>query len=299
MLVYKITNTVNGKVYIGQTVGTLHKRWSAHKTDARNGKKSLTICKAIRKYGPENFCAEELATASSIEMLNELEIHFINLYRSHDPKFGYNSTFGGDRPKITEQLREKFRSRPNHWKRRKHSSETIERMADAQRGPKNHRFGKQGARGPEHPGFGKKASTATRDKLRAAAAKRKADGKVRPPCSEETKQKIGKANKGRVKTQEEIDQRRAKILGRPRLEETKQKIRDSNKARVAEGVFLHRKGKSMTSEAINKLKESQRKRWAAMPTNQRETISRNARQKRFEQLGIAPPLVEATSKCLI
>jgi len=60
MIIYAITNTVNGKRYIGMTSKPLAKRWAAHKTDARCDA-STTIAKAIRKHGEVNFRIEVVA----------------------------------------------------------------------------------------------------------------------------------------------------------------------------------------------------------------------------------------------
>ena len=49
-VVYLITNTVNGKVYVGQTINGLSKRWKGHKNDVRNGSQN-PLHRAIRKYG--------------------------------------------------------------------------------------------------------------------------------------------------------------------------------------------------------------------------------------------------------
>ena len=87
MIIYKITNTKNGKVYIGQTTRTLRLRWEQHIRNAKNGGMSK-FYKAIRKYGPESFKVETLCTAYSKEELNDLEIYFIHKYNSIEK--GYN-----------------------------------------------------------------------------------------------------------------------------------------------------------------------------------------------------------------
>lgn len=93
MILYKITNSINGKVYVGQTVRTLEERIAEHK------RKSHTIIgKAIKKYGAENFTIELLKEASSIEELNDLEISWISQCNSLIPN-GYNQCFGGDNTK--------------------------------------------------------------------------------------------------------------------------------------------------------------------------------------------------------
>ncbi len=86
MIIYKITNLINNKSYIGQTRYSLVKRFNEH--CAKAGYNSL-IKKAILKYGRENFKIEELAKANSLEELNTLECSFIQQNDSLIPK-GYN-----------------------------------------------------------------------------------------------------------------------------------------------------------------------------------------------------------------
>jgi len=94
MIIYKITNLVNNKIYIGQTRNSLNSRWSCHIRDSKYA--STGIDSAIRKYGKENFKVEVLDdTASSLEELNNLEIYYIKLYNSTNNKIGYNQTTGG------------------------------------------------------------------------------------------------------------------------------------------------------------------------------------------------------------
>ena len=91
MIIYKITNTINDRVYIGQTVGSLAKRWSQHTTSMKNS----PLYNAFRKYGRDKFKIEAVCSALSPEYLNELEQYFIKFYDCMAPK-GYNLTSGGD-----------------------------------------------------------------------------------------------------------------------------------------------------------------------------------------------------------
>lgn len=91
MVIYKITNVVNGKVYIGQTVMSLGRRWSQHSTS----KKNSSMYNAFRRYGPEHFAIEAICSTTSPEHLNELEQFFIKQYDSLVPN-GYNLTTGGN-----------------------------------------------------------------------------------------------------------------------------------------------------------------------------------------------------------
>lgn len=92
-IIYIITNSINNKVYIGQTIQTLNKRWEGHcrKACSKN-EANMRIKRAIFKYGKDNFSIKELEKCS-IEELNEREIYYINLYNSYTN--GYNSTRGG------------------------------------------------------------------------------------------------------------------------------------------------------------------------------------------------------------
>ena len=88
-LIYKITNKVNEKAYIGQTRYTVEFRWKQHQF-----KKDKTYFhNAIHKYGAENFTVEVLEECN-IEDLNNREIFYIAKFDTF--KNGYNLTIGGD-----------------------------------------------------------------------------------------------------------------------------------------------------------------------------------------------------------
>lgn len=93
MFIYKITNKVNGKIYIGLTSNTIKSRFSCHIRDSKTAKKGIDA--AIRKYGKENFIVEEIDTAHTIEELNSKEQYWIAFYNSTNNKIGYNQTLGG------------------------------------------------------------------------------------------------------------------------------------------------------------------------------------------------------------
>lgn len=97
MLIYKITNTINNKCYIGQTIKTAEERWKEHKTHAfgsHPNDQNKTLYKAIRKYGIENFTFEVLQdNIETFEQLDKAEIYWIDFYNSFVK--GYNETFGG------------------------------------------------------------------------------------------------------------------------------------------------------------------------------------------------------------
>lgn len=92
-IIYIITNSINDKVYIGQTIQSLKDRWQGHcrKACSRN-EAEMHIKRAIFKYGKENFEIRELERCG-IEELDEKEIYYISLYNSYNK--GYNNTKGG------------------------------------------------------------------------------------------------------------------------------------------------------------------------------------------------------------
>jgi len=90
--IYKITNTINNKGYVGKTALKPEKRWKAHLYCAKtNG--PMAISRAIRKHGEKNFKFEVIEECS-VEEMNLKETYWIG--RLDTFKNGYNSTLGGE-----------------------------------------------------------------------------------------------------------------------------------------------------------------------------------------------------------
>lgn len=105
MLIYIITNDVNDKVYIGQTVKTLEERISQHRSSFNSGV-STHLYNAMRKHGWEKFHFKQIDAASSQEELDRLEDMYIVKYDSI--KNGYNMIRGGrSNPMDSEEVRRK------------------------------------------------------------------------------------------------------------------------------------------------------------------------------------------------
>jgi group I intron endonuclease len=94
--VYKITNLVNQKAYIGITARDPNHRWWEHCNSAKNGS-DFFIHQAIRKYGEESFSFQVIAQTKTPEDLKDLEIILIEQHGTHmSLQKGYNKTTGGD-----------------------------------------------------------------------------------------------------------------------------------------------------------------------------------------------------------
>lgn len=92
--IYKVTNKVNGKIYIGQTIQSVKDRWYRHcaKKNLSKAEMNMHIKRAILKYGKKNFTVETLEECDS-SLLNERERYYISYFDSY--RNGYNSTEGG------------------------------------------------------------------------------------------------------------------------------------------------------------------------------------------------------------
>lgn len=135
-VIYKITNIINGKCYIGQTTCGFDRRYSGN---LLKNTKNIYLKRSIEKYGIENFeIIKEFDTASNRDELNAKEIYWIEYYKSNNSEFGYNLTEGGEGSigwHPSEETRKKMSE--NHWD----------------------------CKGENHPNYGKKLSEETKKKM--------------------------------------------------------------------------------------------------------------------------------------
>ncbi len=94
MIIYLVTNKINGKQYVGMTVLTLEQRRKEHYKKSKLSERKQALYNAFNKYGIENFQWEELCSTWNRDYLIELEIMFIKEYGTQNK--GYNMTVGGD-----------------------------------------------------------------------------------------------------------------------------------------------------------------------------------------------------------
>lgn len=161
-VIYKVTNMVNGKVYIGLTLRTLRERIYGHKYRMKHpkhqSKKDVYFYNALRKYGMDKFKWEIIDVSSikgpsiedkkvALKELNEKEKYWISFYESFG-KNGYNLTLGGGGRlgstfKHTEKAKRKI-GLSNRGKR--HTEESKRRLSLSRMGrftgKDNHFFGK-------------------------------------------------------------------------------------------------------------------------------------------------------------
>ena len=228
-IIYKITNLLDGKVYVGQTVQKLSRRLCQHRNEKRTD--NSLIDKAIQKYGWKNF-SHEVIEEVPCEMLNEREMFWIAHYDCMTPK-GYNLTSGGRSDfTVSDETKEKLRV-ANEGK--KHSEETKEKIGAAQ--------------------IGHEVTPETRKKI--------SDAKKGVPKTEEHKAKLSAANKGKKLSPETKAKLSAinkalgmkppvgSFKGRHHTEESKAKISESKKGSVPWNKGLKLSDKKSAEVAIS------------------------------------------------
>ena len=128
MIIYKITNLVNNKIYIGQTNG--------NRKSYLGGGKILKL--AFKKYGRYNFKKEVIIEGNFNRFLtDELEKHYIRLYNSTNKKVGYNLENGGEGhpgKKHTEETKLKMSIAAKGKKKVSFSELHKQRISEAKKG---------------------------------------------------------------------------------------------------------------------------------------------------------------------
>lgn len=215
-IIYKLTNKTNGKCYIGQTTN-INKRINNYKR--LECKRQPKLYNALKKYGFDNFLFELFDTADEQETLNFLEESYILCFDSI--QFGYNDKEGGATGKRSDETKAKI---SKAHKGKIVSEETRRKISLARTGKKLSKEHKKkislATSGIKNPMYGKKRiiSETTIDKCRRASS-----GSNNPrfgiKMSNETKQKISKANKGKLSGINNP------MYGKHHSDETKQKIR--------------------------------------------------------------------------
>ena len=94
--IYKISNDINNKIYIGKTLFSIQKRWKQHLHNAqyRDDLQHIPLYNTMRKYGKEHFFISEVEFVEDYHLLSQREQYWIAYYDSY--LCGYNATKGGD-----------------------------------------------------------------------------------------------------------------------------------------------------------------------------------------------------------
>ena len=214
--VYKITNTVNQKSYIGISI---HEPETGRIKIHLTGHGNRVLSNAVKKYGQDAFTYEILEDNVFPELLPDLEIAYIAKFGTVAPT-GYNLTLGGDGIqglKHTEESREKM-SRAHLGKTI--SKETREKMSRAQQG-RTH--SKETREKLSHALRGHSVSKETREKIGAAGRGR--------THSEETREKMSRARRGRTHSKETREKMSRAQRGKPLSPEHKRKLSEAHKGR--------------------------------------------------------------------
>lgn len=199
--VYQARNTVNGKLYVGKTIGNLQDRRSSHEDAARKGSQQY-FHRALRKYGFDAFEWTELIEDEEDEFLCFMERRWIKQLGTLTPN-GYNLMTGGEGAKHSEESKLKV-SIGNKGKKR--SEEFKRRVSEVH--------------------TGRKDTEETR--LKRIASQRKMWENPTPEMIEQAKSR-GRKTRGRKQSLEERAMRSAAQVGHPVSDETKAKLSASLK----------------------------------------------------------------------
>lgn len=237
MIIYKIENLINGKLYIGQTTRSIESRFLSHSQG------DMIIGRAIRKYGIQSFKISVIDNAIDKQVLNEKEKYWIKKLNSLSPN-GYNISIGGFGGNLGELVNKKIsdyqKINGNGFKNKRHSDETKERMRLAQLGKKqseetvNKRISKV---------IGRKNTEETKEKMRHPHKKPKEGHRMgKAVRTEEYRKNIGLASKGRKHP-------KLAEFNRSRTGQ-KQSIETQNKKRESLKRFYENKNNPMIKEVL-------------------------------------------------
>jgi hypothetical protein len=244
MIIYKLTNLINGKSYIGQTRRSVEVRWKQH---CYRFKDKMAIDLAIKKYGQNNFKIEIIASVLKLEYLDEVERLLIKQHNTLYPN-GYNLTDGGSnghiitdetKKRMSESAKIKLITKEHREKIRlshigfKHSIETKRKISLAKKGKKlgpmhSEEMKKQWSveqTGSGNRFFGRKHSPESIAKM-SKSKKGCIPWNRGIPHTEDAKRNISESLKGKPVWNKGI----------PRTEETKQKIRDTKRRNREKGM---------------------------------------------------------------
>lgn len=222
--IYKITNILDGKYYVGSTLD--HKsRWGRHRQTLNNRThKNTKLQHAWNFWGETSFIfemVEQMDDTSTRADVRTREDVYLAICKEH-PDTNYNLNFRSDGGDISEEARQKIKNTPRsaEWRRKIGEANRRRKVTDETRAKISKSL--QGF------GAGRLVSEETREKLRKAIT-----GLVRGPLSDEHREKVRLTSTGRKHSPETIAKMRQLALQRPpKSEETRRKMSESAKKRV-------------------------------------------------------------------
>jgi group I intron endonuclease len=313
-IIYKATNLINGKCYVGKTTKTLEERIKGHFDIVRYKKPSYYFHKALLKYGDENFKWEILCSCDDELLLNIRETMKIIVEHSHVSENGYNMTWGGEGVsgyKFTDNQKKKMseshKGQIPWMSGRKHTEETRRKIKEAvnrnrkeisdetrlklSKSSKGRKHSDETKRKISEYRKGKKLSEETRKKISESnkdLLKGDKHFNYGKHLSEETRKKISESNKGHVITDETRLKLSKSSKGRKHSDETKRKISKANK------------GKKHSDEHNKKMGESKRKYNDVIISSITEMLNSGISKKIIaEKINIAVPTLNKWIRTLI
>ena len=206
MIIYLVTNKINGKCYIGQTAYSLKKRKREHFYEVKANRDNSYLHKALRKYGAESFKWKVIHECDDKDELNRLEIYYIGYYDTFGN--GYNLAIGGNGSmgyKHTDEAKKKMRkAQKNKYFSEEHRRKISESKKRSYSNIEN------------HPAYGKKRSEETKKKMSESGK-----GKI---FTKERRENMGKAQRGRILSEEHKTKISVAKKGVLKTEETRKRM---------------------------------------------------------------------------
>jgi len=241
--VYKITNIINNKLYVGSSADLMKRKWHHFKVLKEGTHKNIHLQRAYDTYGYDNFQWEILEFVDFIEDKKEFktlilsrEQYWLDTLIIVDGKsVGYNinlvagSSLG---TKLSEETKRKL-----SLKSRNPSDETRRKLSESSKGRQTR--------------LGSIVSVETREKMSISQLGKHSG----PKHDEEARKKISEAGKGRIQSEETRQKRRESMMGKNKgkimSDEAKLKLSESLKGKTS-----WMKGKTHTEESKQKIRES-------------------------------------------
>lgn len=212
--IYKTTNLINGKIYIGQ-----HRVANENDNDDYLGSGKL-IRRAVKLYGKDNFKKEIIAYCNSLDELNQLEEEYIKMYNSTNHTIGYNISKGGGFMKCVGE------NNPFYGK---HHTDAVKKKLSECR--KNN----------VGPNLGRQWSDEYKQKM-SLAKLGKSNGCEGREFSLESKIKMSNTKKATCKHRGRLSEDELKKLKQPKSEETKRRMVEGRKELDFIRKFLKEQG---------------------------------------------------------